>query len=674
MMKWGIGLHSAQKIFEKCVSEDLLDSKDSRFLSEVIDFLPDAILAINRYGKVITWNKAMEKMTGASAADMIGKGDYEYALPFYGIRRQILVDLVLMHQDELKGRYDLLQREGDTLTVEIFIPTFGINGSYLWAKAAPLYNSEGGIVGAIESIRDITERKKEEEALIRSEQEKEAILSSLKNAAVEYLDPQMRIIWVNSAVQRSLGLSLKDLRGKYCYESIQGLDNPCPGCKAALTLQTGYSHEGELVTPDGKTWITRSNAIKGKDEQFLGVVHVAMNISERKSSEEKIAAMKQRYSDVIDFLPDATFAIDNQGAVITWNKAMEKMTGTSAADMIGKGDYEYALPFYGMRRPILADLVLLPDETIEKKYPGLKRDGKTIISEIFIPTFGPKGSFIWAKATPLYNSQGSIVGAIESIRDITDLRRTEQTLERSRSELRIASDIQRSFLPEQIPSISGFDLAATTIPAREVGGDFYDFIIQDENLQFVIADVSGKGVPAALFMALSRTIVRACVTPHESAAERLCCANDMIVEDSRSATSGMFVTLFYACLNKKDRSLVYANAGHNPPLLFRAATSSIEMMEVTGVALGMGANMKYEQQQLALESDDILLLYTDGVVEAMNDREELFGQHRLRSSLAAATELSAQAILDSILHDLKEFTKGEEQSDDITAIVIKVEE
>ena len=101
-MKWGIGLHSAQIIFEKCVSEDLLDSKDSRFLSEVIDFLPDAILAINIYGKVITWNKAMEKMTGASAADMIGKGDYEYALPFYGIRRPILVDLVLMHQDELK--------------------------------------------------------------------------------------------------------------------------------------------------------------------------------------------------------------------------------------------------------------------------------------------------------------------------------------------------------------------------------------------------------------------------------------------------------------------------------------------------------------------------------------------------------------------------------------------
>jgi len=548
-MKRKIEAHSSHTILEKYVSKDLKESRGSHLLSDVIDFLPDAILAIDREGKVITWNKAMEKMTGASAADMMGKGDYEYALPFYGIRRPILVDLVLMPQEEIEGKYDLLQREGNTLTVEIFIPTFGTYGSYLWAKAAPLYDSQGEIAGAIESIRDFTERKR---------------------------------------------------------------------------------------------------------------------------SEEETASMKQRLAEVIDFLPDATFAIDNQGTVLTWNKAMEKMTGVSAADMMGKGDYEYALPFYGIRRPILADLVLLPDEKIEKKYPGLQRDGKTLISEIFVPTFGPKGSFIWAKAAPLYNSLGSIVGAIESIRDITDMRRTEQTLERSKSELRIASEIQRSFLPERLPPVSGFDLAATTIPAREVGGDFYDLIIKDENLQFVIADVSGKGVPAALFMALSRTIVRACASTHESVAERLSCANNMIVADSRSVASGMFVTLFFANLNKKERSLVYANAGHNPPLLFRATTSSIEMMEVTGVALGMGPDMEYEQRRVAIESGDILFLYTDGVVEAMNDKEELFGQNRLRSSLAAATKQSAQGILDSILCDLCQFTEGEEQSDDITAIVIKV--
>ncbi|MCK9441000.1 MAG: SpoIIE family protein phosphatase [Methanothrix sp.] len=630
--------------------------------------MPDAILAIDIKGKVITWNLAMEKMTGAGAKDMIGKGNYEYALPFYSIRRPILVDLVLMPYDEVEGKYDSVQRVGKILTVEIFIPTFGANGSYLWAKAAPLYDSQGEIVGAIESIRDITQRKKGEDALLKSEQEKEAILSSLKNVAVEYLDPQMRIIWVNTAVQKSLGHSLHDLGGKYCYQSIQGISAPCPGCKAALTLQTGHPHEGELVTPDGKTWITRSNGIKGRDGLLQGVVHVAMNITERKRAAEKIAAMKQRLADVIDFLPDATFAIDNQGIVLTWNRAMEKMTGARAIDMIGKGDYEYALPFYGIRRPILADLALLADEEIEKNYSGLQRDGKTLISEIFIPTFGPTGSFIWAKATPLYDSLGNIVGSIESIRDITDMRRTEQTLERSKSELRIASDIQRSFLPERVPPVSGFDLAATFIPAMEVGGDFYDFIPGEGKLGIVIADVSGKSVPAALFMALSRTIVRINANHHEKGTDVLEDANNMICADSRE---GMFVTLFYGVLDQNSRSLIYANAGHPPPLLMRSGSNAFEKLEVTGIALGAIGGAKYEERRIELTSGDVLVLYTDGVNEAENSSCEQYGIERFCSMVRESCHLSAQGILDKILGDISQFCEGQAQFDDITMVVVK---
>ncbi|OPY52814.1 MAG: sensory histidine kinase AtoS [Methanosaeta sp. PtaU1.Bin112] len=799
--------HSVHTLFEKCIQEDLKNSRGN-LLSDVIDFLPDAILAIDREGSVITWNRAMEKMTGSLARDMIGKGNYEYALPFYGIRRPILVDMVLAPQDEAEGKYDSVKRDGKTLTVEIFIPTFGERGSYLWAKATPLYDSQGEIVGAIESIRDITGRKEAEDALLKSEQEKEAILSSLRNVAVEYLDPRMRIIWVNPAVQRYLSSSLQDLRGKYCYESIQGINAPCPGCKAALTLQTGHSYEGELVTPDGKTWLTRSNGIKGSDGQIHGVVHVAMNISQRKSAEEKIAAMKQRLADVIDFLPDATFAIDkhgtvitwnramekmtgslaqdmigkgnyeyalpfygtrrpiladlvlgemediekeyhslqkegstliteifiptfgphgshiwakatplfdsegniagsiesirdityrkkaeeevaamkqrlaevidflpdatfaidNQGRVLTWNRAMEKMTGALATDMVGKGNYEYALPFYGTRRPILADLVLLPDEMIEKRYPGLQREGKTLTSEIFIPTFGLTGSFIWAKATPLYNSQGTIVGAIESIRDITDMRRTEQTLERSKSELRIASDIQRSFLPEKIPHLSGFDLAATFIPAMEVGGDFYDFIPGEGKLGMVIADVSGKSVPAALFMALSRTIVRVNATHHEKGTDVLEDANNMISADSKL---GMFVTLFYGVLDGNSRSLIYANAGHPPPLLMRCGSNSFEKLEVTGIALGAIGGAKYEERRVDLASGDILVLYTDGVNEAENSNGEQYGVERFCTIVRESCHLSAQGILDKILGDISQFCAGQAQFDDITMIVAK---
>jgi PAS domain S-box-containing protein len=650
----------------------LKDGKNTNhLLADAIDFLPDATLAIDMEGKVIKWNRAMESLTGVKAGEMLGKGNYEYALPFYGTRRPILVDLVLMPEEQLQGKYDSIHRDGKTLTVEIFVPTFGPKGSYLWAKASPLYNVDGGLAGAIESIRDITERKRMGEALLKSEQEKEAILSGLKNVAVEYLDPEMRIIWVNSAVQRSTGLSMDALRGRFCYEAIQGLKEPCPGCAAIEALMDGQSHEGELATPDGRSWTARSNPILGAGGEVQGVVNVAVNITKIKLAEQKIASVKQRLADVIDFLPDATFAINRDGRVITWNKAMEKMTGAKADGIIGKGNYEYALPFYGKRRPILADLVLLPNEEIEKNYSGLQRDGKALTVEVFIPTFGPTGSFIWAKATPLYDSLGNIAGSIESIRDVTEMRRTEETLEQSKSELRIASDIQRSFLPEHIPPVAGFDLAAISVPAMEVGGDFYDFIPgRDGGLGMVIADVSGKSVPAALFMALSRTIVRANATHHHSGTEILQDANDMISADSRS---GMFVTLFYGVLDEKTRSLVYANAGHPPPLFFRGSEGDFVELEVTGIALGIMCKMAYEERRINLSTGDVLVLYTDGVTEAINRDMEQYGIKRLSSVVRKAHTLSAQGIMDSILDDISRFSGDQAQFDDITMIVVKCE-
>jgi sigma-B regulation protein RsbU (phosphoserine phosphatase) len=187
------------------------------------------------------------------------------------------------------------------------------------------------------------------------------------------------------------------------------------------------------------------------------------------------------------------------------------------------------------------------------------------------------------------------------------MRRTEETLERSKSELRIASDIQRSFLPEHIPPIVGFDLAAVSVPAMEVGGDFYDFIPgEGGRLGMVIADVSGKSVPAALFMALSRTIVRANATHHESGTEVLQDANNMISADSRS---GMFVTLFYGVLDEKSRDLVYANAGHPPPLLFRSSLGDFKKLEVTGIALGALCGMEYEERRIGLTPGDVLVYY-----------------------------------------------------------------
>ncbi len=249
-------------------------------------------------------------------------------------------------------------------------------------------------------------------------------------------------------------------------------------------------------------------------------------------------------------------------------------------------------------------------------------------------------------------------------------------IERKNTELQIAADIQKSFLPSEIGPLPGFDIAAMSVPAKEVGGDFYDVIPfpmvagKDRKVGILIADVSGKGIPAALFMALSRVIMRVNSLWHVHPAEVLRDANSIIYEDSKT---GMFVTLFYAVIDLELRTVTYANAGHNPPLLFRAGTGVIEELMTTGVALGITDMAEYTQTVCVLSPDDCILLYTDGITEADNEAEEMFGEERLWQCLARYHELTAREIMDSVLRDVRFFAAGYAQSDDITLMVLKAD-
>jgi sigma-B regulation protein RsbU (phosphoserine phosphatase) len=274
----------------------------------------------------------------------------------------------------------------------------------------------------------------------------------------------------------------------------------------------------------------------------------------------------------------------------------------------------------------------------------------------------------------LANAGGMLVFAyivsnfIAERENMAERERIQRELDREQAELAVAADIQKSFLPDAVPADSGFDLATVTMPARVVGGDFYDFIPMMDLLGLVVADVSGKGMPAAIFMGLARTILRASIAPGKDLAEVLRDTNNITVDNSRSR---MFVTLFLGVLDSKNRTLTYANAGHFPPLLFRAKEKTVGKLEVTGVALGMAAGMEYRVQQISLYPGDILVLYTDGVTDAEGAGGEMFGLDRLASIVASSNHLSSQEILDRILKEVFAFSADEEQFDDITAMVIK---
>jgi len=198
---------------------------------------------------------------------------------------------------------------------------------------------------------------------------------------------------------------------------------------------------------------------KGGDpaSQFAELGHIVEKVAHQKRIEASIRDMERREADILNFLPDATFAIDLRGTVIAWNRAMEKMTGVTATEILGKGDYEYAIPFYRERRPILIDLVLADDPGTEAKYPYIRREGDTLISEIFIPHFNEgKGAHLWFLSSPLYDSGGEVVGAIESIRDVSEWKNLEEE-----------SKERERFLSTLITNLPGFASGAgTTVTGR----------------------------------------------------------------------------------------------------------------------------------------------------------------------------------------------------------------
>jgi serine phosphatase RsbU (regulator of sigma subunit) len=240
--------------------------------------------------------------------------------------------------------------------------------------------------------------------------------------------------------------------------------------------------------------------------------------------------------------------------------------------------------------------------------------------------------------------------------------------ERVEREFQLARQIQKTFLPQSIPGIDGWDFDLRWRTAREVGGDFYDvFITRDERIAFAIADVSDKGMPAALYMTVTRTLIRAMAQYITSPSEVLDRVNELLYEESQN---GMFVTAIYALLDPHTGVLEYANAGHNLPLLYRSETSQIEKLAKGGIALGVVDSEKYVCHKLEIKEKDTLLLYTDGVTEAFSATGDQFTESRLINALQSNLYGSASEMLESLEDLINLFRKGEPPSDDLTMLAI----
>lgn len=238
-------------------------------------------------------------------------------------------------------------------------------------------------------------------------------------------------------------------------------------------------------------------------------------------------------------------------------------------------------------------------------------------------------------------------------------------------DMKLAGEVQRRLLPQRPPSVPGFDIAARTYPARVVDGDLYDFIeMQNGNLGLVIADVAGKGVAAGLFMPAVKMALRANLN-HTGNLERVMTkANQVIYE---LTDEERFASLFYGILDTTTRRLCYINAGHQPPLLFRGSTGEVVWLETGGPVMGLLPDVHFETGSVELLPRDLLVLYTDGVVETHNVAGEEFSRDRLLAVVASRSDEAAHHLAETIHTSVVEFSEMDRPEDDLTVVILKVE-
>jgi sigma-B regulation protein RsbU (phosphoserine phosphatase) len=284
------------------------------------------------------------------------------------------------------------------------------------------------------------------------------------------------------------------------------------------------------------------------------------------------------------------------------------------------------------------------------------------------------GAFDFAtKPIDLDDLSVTIEKAIEQINYIKQSQQEHTQLESLKTDLAVAGEIQQAILPRVFPPFPEFseqlDLAASMTPAKDVGGDFYDFFrIDDNHIGVVMADVSGKGIPAAIFMAVSRTLIRAIGMQGISPSDCIKRSNDLLCKESVDC---MFVTVFYAIYDVKTGELNYCNAGHNSPFVLHA-DGTVEMLPTsTNCMIGAINGLDFNEQTMQLGKGDILLTYTDGVNEAVNTAFEEYGDDRMENVLSEMTGKSCKEVIDGLLASVKAFAGEAPQSDDITLMALK---
>lgn len=433
----------AQNITERKQAEEALRQSEEKYrlLTENID---DVIWTVDTDWRITYVSPSIRKLRGLDPEEGLQQAAVESMTPS---SLEALLNEFSRVRDEIE--------QGGNPTVRLEVEQYRKDGSTIWVEAAikPMRDDTGRLTGFVGVSRDISVRRKIEASLQASEEKFRQIVSSIPNI-VSILDMNLRFTYVSNSVQRILGYTPEEcmslsIEQIFTPESLaialklfqerleanaQGSD---PNYIHILELEQYHKNGSTMLIENTMTFLRDANGVP------VAILSVSADITERRKAETALRESEQRLADIIDFLPLATMVIDRQGRVTAWNRAMEKITEVQAGDIVGKGNHEYSLPFYGERRPTLIDLVFASQKELAMLYSHIHQDGGVLSAEAYIPK---RSITLIGYASALYDSEGNIIGAIESVQDITNIRRVEAELKEAKDAADAANRSKSVFL------------------------------------------------------------------------------------------------------------------------------------------------------------------------------------------------------------------------------------
>ena len=683
-------IHREELIFDsKSQAGQINDSRrqgiyvlgDSRmFLDSLLEIANEAIICVNEKREIILFSGGAEAVFGYSQEEAIGQS-LEILIPesFHGVHANHVSNFIASEEKTLQ----MNQRQP--------IQARRKNGENFPAHASVgKHKTPDGQVFAV-ILRDVSEQERLEERL-----SKFLLAIEQTPASVVITDTKGIIEYVNPAFERVTGYSSREAVGATPRVIKSGLMQDETYQSMWKTILDGQVWYGELCNrkKNGELFweLGTVSPLRNRDGAITNFISIKEDITERKRTEEELHRYRRHLEEMVEERTKELRDEANQHkrTAMALREKEQELNLALHIGQLGRWDMDLRTEEMSWSDEVYRIFGLNPDSVklrysvaIEMTHPEDRAmaeqalesaiaDGRPINMDHRIISQDGQQRSINLTAVPVLDNAGRIIKVVGTIQDITERERIKAELlekERMSNELAVGRNIQLSMLPKTSPSVKGWQFAGFYQAAREVSGDFYDFIeLPNGKIGMLVADVCGKGVPAALLMALSRAIIRTVAVSVEDPSKTLTRSNEILNQDYPSDD---FITALYAVLDTTTGRVDFASAGHCYPLWYSAKDGGAKRVKVQGAALGIFPIFNLTPADIEMSTGDALLLYTDGLIEARNAQGEFFEEKYLAEIFQANACRPASEILNAITRAWQDFIGEQPQADDLTLIVAK---